>query len=631
MNSTNATEARIAWRLAWASVLVPLLCWSTSMFDETKFDGSLFAVLALAPIAYTAYKRKLQLLVGSHWFIAALLLGCLPFAINPEFDLSLASAISGLSDRAPLLSALVLAGCMSQWQRDNLWSTMLPLFVAVALACWFCLPQALGWDPPGYLNLLGRRSLYPFIGLNHAGEIVTPTLFLTIALGNKYCSKHWLLLAIPMALLCGFWGGNAIRLGFVFGLLALRLINKIELKPLFIITTIFAIGELLRAFTGDGFKSFEAEYRSTEVRLSMYSAAADKIIDTPFGIGIGQFEHSYPKWRSLDEIEMTTVNRSDGSFRAPKTLHNDLLQAILEFGWLGFLLLLAGCRSVWRNIKRHSPQKMHLYAGFAISFAICALTRSPFNDNLPSMAIFFLATASLARPSTPIKTSPLTIALGLTLCAVALVPASANIRGETLIAKAIDSEDDTFSYLSSASEARPWDSRNWVMMAAMYSISGQYDYARSCFDQALIYHPFDMSALLGSIKLERSDPNGSAARMLLHLETAEKLIPFHTEVIALRLELLTPQLQAAEARAAEFMRQGNGIARRYWLAAELIRAQVELVKQQPDNARRALYAAAQFSDSKRALIERIAKKEELSRQLLTQLVIEVFPQWPIIN
>jgi len=63
----------------------------------------------------------------------------------------------------------------------------------------------------------------------------------------------------------------------------------------------------------------------------------------------------------------------------------------------------------------------------------------------------------------------------------------------------------------------------------------------------------------------------------------------------------------------------------------LIRAQVELVKQQPDNARRALYAAAQFSDSKRALIERIAKKEELSRQLLTQLVIEVFPQWPIIN
>ncbi|MFT7516914.1 MAG: hypothetical protein ACI84O_000699, partial [Myxococcota bacterium] len=76
MSLATATDSRIAWLLAWASVLVPLLFWSTSMFDETRFEGSLFAVLALAPIGFSAYKLQFKLLRGSNWIIAAALVGC---------------------------------------------------------------------------------------------------------------------------------------------------------------------------------------------------------------------------------------------------------------------------------------------------------------------------------------------------------------------------------------------------------------------------------------------------------------------------------------------------------------------------------------------------------------------------
>ncbi|MFT7517409.1 MAG: hypothetical protein ACI84O_001201, partial [Myxococcota bacterium] len=442
-------------------------------------------------------------------------------------------------------------------------------------------------------------------------------------------------LAVPMALISGFWGGNAIRLGIFGGLLALYFITKVNRKSLLIIVSLFIIGEILRATTSGGFKDFESEYRSTEVRLEMYSAAISKSAATPLGIGVGQFEHSYPRWRSTTEAQMTNANASNGAFRAPKSMHNDFLQALLELGWLGFALLSIGCFKACQVILQQPREKLVLYSGFAFSFGVCTFTRSPFTDNLPAMVIFMLVVASLSHSTAPAASSAakskLTLATCCSLCLLAVIPAYANIRGESLIADAIDTQENTFDYLSTASEVRPWDSRNWVMIAAMYTISGQFEYARTSFNQALLYHPYDLSALLGAIKLEQLDPSGSAARMLLHLETAEKLMPAHKEVVTLRLRLLVPQLEAAEQEAKRLMRLGDGRARLYWLASELIGAHIALTKQRPDEVRRALYRAAQFSDGQRAVIERVAKKEELSRQLLTQLTFEVFPQWPIIN
>ena len=612
------------------------------MFDETRFDGALFSVLALLPIGFSVYKRQFALLPGSALVIAAIAAGCLPFLFSVQFQLSLLPSVSGLVDRAPIFSALVLAGCMSHWQLKNLWLTMLPVFVAVALACWFCLPQALGWDPPGYLNILGRRPLYPFIGLNHAGEIVAPILLLCIALGDKYCSKKWLPLAIPMALLCGFWGGNAIRLGLVIGFVALYFFSKIRNKGLFIIGAVFVIGEILRALTSGGFKSVEAEYRSTDIRLAMYSAGIEKSFDTPLGIGVGQFENSYPLWRSEKEAQMLGVGVPNSVFKAPKSMHNDVLQALIELGWLGFALLAAGCYRAWCHIRVNAANDIRLYAGFAAGFAICALTRSPFTDNLPAMAIFMLVLASLSKHSpentlpAPQRISKIVACCGL--CVFSLLPAYSNIRGESIMADAIDALNDEstagenlFSRIATISEVRPWDTRNWVLMAALYLKNDQHEYARACFDSALTYSPYDMTALLGAIETEINDPNGSDARLLLHLETAEKLMPYHAKVMSLRLRTLIPLRDSIKNTYQELVRRGDSRSRNYWVAYELIEAQIAITKQNPTAARAALLSAAQSSDGKRAVIERAAKKEELSRQLLTQLTLEVFPRWPELD
>ena len=612
------------------------------MFDETRFDGALFSVLALLPIGFSVYKRQFTLLPGSALVIAAITAGCLPFLFSSQFELSLLPSISGLADRAPIFSALVLAGCMSHWQLKNLWLTMLPVFVAVALACWFCLPQALGWDPPGYLNILGRRPLYPFIGLNHAGEIVAPILLLCIALGDKYCSKKWLPLAIPMALLCGFWGGNAIRLGLVSGFVALYFFSKTRNKGLFIIGVVFVIGEILRGLTSGGFNSIEAEYRSTEVRLTMYSAGIEKSFDTPLGIGLGQFENSYPLWRSEKEAQMLGASVANGPFRAPKSMHNDVLQSLIELGWLGFALLLAGCYRAWRHIRVNSANDIRLYAGFTAGFAICLLTRSPFTDNLPAMAIFMLVLASLSRHSTASSLSAQrsisTIVACCGLCVFSLLPAYSNIRGESIMAEAIDAlydeseaGNDLFSRIAAVSEVRPWDTRNWVLMAAVYMKGSQFEYARACFDRALSYSPYDMTALFGAIETEINDPDGSDTRLLLHLETAEKLMPYHAKVMSLRLRILIPLRDSVKKTYQGLVKRGDSRSRNYWVAYELIEAQIAVTKQDTAAARAALLSAAQFSDGKRAVIERVAKKEELSRQLLTQLTLEVFPRWPELD
>ena len=191
--------------------------------------------------------------------------------------------------------------------------------------------------------------------------------------------------------------------------------------------------------------------------------------------------------------------------------------------------------------------------------------------------------------------------------------------------------DTLFSRIATISEVRPWDTRNWVLMAALYMKDSQFEYARACFDRALTYSPYDMTALFGAIETEINDPNGSEARLLLHLETAEKLMPYHEKVMTLRLRILNPWRESVKKTYQELVKRGDSRSRNYWVAYELIEAQIAITKQDTAAARAALLSAAQSSDGKRAVIERAAKKEELNRQLLTQLMIEVFPRWPELD
>jgi len=99
----------------------------------------------------------------------------------------------------------------------------------------------------------------------------------------------------------------------------------------------------------------------------------------------------------------------------------------------------------------------------------------------------------------------------------------------------------------------------------------------------------------------------------------------------LRLRTLIPLRDSVKNTYQELVKRGDSRSRNYWVAYELIEAQIAITKRDTAAARAALFSAAQFSDGKRAVIERVAKKEELSRQLLTQLTLEVFPRWPELD
>ena len=183
-SKTPATETKnttMVWGLALSAILIPMLSWSTSMLDETRFDGGLFSILCLLPIIYSLAHKRFALFPGSIYIFTAISLGIVAFFTDPRFQFSHESAYQGLADRAPILSTLILMCCLYAWPKPRLTQLITPICWFTSAACVFALIQALGWDPPGYENILGRRPAYPFTGLNHAGEIVIPILLLSLA------------------------------------------------------------------------------------------------------------------------------------------------------------------------------------------------------------------------------------------------------------------------------------------------------------------------------------------------------------------------------------------------------------------------------------------------------------------
>ena len=627
-SKTPATETQkltLVWGLALSAILIPMLSWSTSMLDETRFDGGLFSILCLLPIIYSLAHKRFALFPGSPYIFIAITVGSYAFFTDPRFQFSHESAYQGLADRAPILSTLILMCCLYAWPKPRLTQLITPICWFTSAACVFALLQALGWDPPGYENILGRRPAYPFTGLNHAGEIVTPILLLSLALLSD--NKFKTLLMVPMLLVAGFWGGNAIRLGMVLGLIILKLSKKISLSRGTICIILFIVGEIVRSHLSGKVASIEEESISSKVRIEIYQSAIEKSFTTPLGIGIGQFEHSYPAWRSEPEKGLTSSNKLTGNYRAPKSLHNEFLQALLELGWAGFLVLTIGTVHFFKAI-RQSPHYSNAYLAAATAFLICTLVRSPLTDNAISLPLFAILSIAILPP--PNKKS--TFALGLApLALVAIPPGYDAIRAEHHLAQGIQKNENTFKRINLALEARNYDARTWVILGEVYLRQNQNIEARTCYQHALSYHPYDLSALMLAIRVESHPESGNQNLMLLHLEAAEKLMPNHEQVLNIRRSILEEKVKTVQKNATQLTQRGDALATRYWLALNLVEAQLALHNKDNEGAIKSLYRAASLAGPQRGLIERAAKKQTLDRKLLNQLIIKIYPNWPLID
>jgi hypothetical protein len=627
---------------AAAAVLAPLFVWHPGAVDDVRLDGGVLAIAAaVATLLQVLVTRRAPCAPPGTWLIAAALgLGLVPLAFTPWSE-----SAAGLADRAPLLAAGALAGLAASGLLAPA-RLLAVLLGGCTLASAIALAGGLGFDPLGWKPWSEAPPVAPYTGLNHAAELLTPLLVAAAVLLPP--PQRRTLLPWAAALLCGFHAGTfgtlAGRLAMVAGLgLAAWRVPAARFGAA-LLAAAFLLGELLRgAFLADAAAPPPPGAvlpPSLAIRAELMQAGLTQLPERMIGIGIGRFEASYPEWRSAEEARLSNNDWKSRDFRAPKTLHNDPLQLLLECGWLAGALLLAALLLLVRG----APPWFLAPLG---AFAVHALVRSPLLDNPPALALFALLAGFAARASAQLLAAAeprRAFAAGMLIAAgslVALVPARGAIVGERAVAEALrpEQEDPAF-WLARATGARPWDARSWELRGLGYlgaaladaqagaDAGNSWEFARRCFEQALARQPSSVNALSGLVQVEMIAPDGDRARGLGLLARAERLAGHHPAVRNARRAWLESVRAAHEAEGQARLAQGRTGAGEWLLSASLTEARGLLLGDEPALAALAMQRAASLAGPHRALIERTARKPELDDALLQELTLRLFPGWP---
>jgi hypothetical protein len=634
--------------LGLAAVILPLWTWNVSALDASRADGALFSFLVVLLAVFALFAKPRQLpptaLPGFWFWFGALLCALFPLALAAQDVAGWAPLVGGLADRAPLLSAWLLAALVAaSLPREGSAEWLKPLVYAVAAAGAFALIQAFGLNLPGVVPFGRLRPAYPFQGLSQATEVLVPCLLLAVALLPSLRQRPvlWLLVCAPMALEAGFLSSNAGRLALLAGV-ALGLWRQRDRRVAWIaIVALFVCGELLRPLlnAGGGDGPVTEVPRGMEVRWEIDKASAAKFATTPSGLGLGQFENDYPSWRpEAEAMAGREALREAGRLRQPKTPHNEILLAILESGWLGAALLLAMLLRLLRARQLHSPGP-RLTDGPWLALGILALVRSPFSDNPAALGMAALllaedfrgyakgnlpqagpAFAAKLRTAAPVAT----LALGV----AAVLPAWPQWRGEQLSAQAFAGEEFDAQAMNDAVEARSWDSRCWVLLSSYYLAANHYDEARLCLRQALMVAPYDLSALTAAIKIEFEAPDGDETLLRGLIGRGESFAPYEPSIQDARVRWLTHYRDEYRSRAVQLVKQGIPGAADLWAAMNLAEACLAQVEGDDAKVKRSLMQAASYLPGKKAVIERAARLESFDQRLLEELCLRVYPNWP---
>ena len=121
------------------------------------------------------------------------------------------------------------------------------------------------------------------------------------------------------------------------------------------------------------------------VRLAVWRSTLDMIAELgPLDAGPGQFAAVFPPHRSHAELALSTGDRTGGAVTEVEHAHNDWLQSLCDFGWLGGLgfigLLLA---AVWLAANALGRKEIALAAGGTALLALVfnALLHSALLEN----------------------------------------------------------------------------------------------------------------------------------------------------------------------------------------------------------------------------------------------------------
>jgi len=626
-------------------VLIPLLSYSNYRLDEPRADGGLFTFLALAFAIFTLVRqRQLKLVVGSTWFAAAALLGLIPLWMLAQAGDSWAPTIGGLADRAPLLAAWVFVCALATWPKlDRNWLLRL-LLVVGAMASLYAIPQAFGWNPPGW-DPIPRVPSFPYAGLIHAVEVVVPLLLLALAAlpALSQAPKLWLITVVPLAFHAGIIGSNAGRLGLLGGGLVLLRAVPLRRAGIAIALLVVIIGELGRSLLGaSGMNTGDLIPTTERIRPSMYSDGIVHAATNPLGIGIGRFQSDFPEWRSEETARILSNDWTIIKHRTPKTIHSEPLLAVLELGWLGGLLIAAAAWRLWHRRRFATTEGMLDTTPAWLALLVAAMVRSPFTDNPVALGFaalllgldIQLANSQRGQVDSFATNRPRMAASAFLVLSIGLIaarPAWAQLRGEQLLATAVKDQANLNAHLVAATEVRPWDTQGWVLLGSFYIARERWDWARDCFHEAIWYDPTNLPALTALINIEMQAPDRNEADLVLLLARAEQVAPKNKAVVQARLAWLQAHHAHFQAEAVYRVEQGLPGAGPWWAATFLAEAQIAAAEGRIEDAQRALFQASATVPSNKGLVERTARQEELSQQTIGRLTRKVFPTWPRIE
>ena len=402
------------------------------------------------------------------------------------------------------------------------------------------------------------------------------------------------------------------------------------LVPATLVAALFVAGETVRVVAPPPFATQEEgeaglqPWASVEGRSHMYGASLGKAASTPLGLGFGRFEVDYPEWRPLAEQRLSASNYENVATRRPKTPHSEPLLVLLEFGWLGAALIGFG---LWRLLR--DPGRARWTDAALLGLAVHTLVRSPLSDHgvLLALTVLLLAARREDAPAPSSSTGrPLVWTLGILVAVLGVIPAPSQIGGEFAVARRLPlDEDKPASIMESAVAWRPWDARALGILSVDRSRAAEpsLEGVRNPLLEALRHDPSDLFALNQLFILDTK--RGQSDLGLIWLMRSEQIAPEHPAVRTNRTLLQREVAEFHRIAGTRMLAEQVPGAHQHLLLSQLWTAMAEVRDGETRKAQTALRAAAVYSQTERALLERIARDDELTESKVRATLERVAP------
>ncbi len=224
-----------------------------------------------------------------------------------------------------------------------------------------------------------------------------------------------------------------------------------------------------------------------QVRLEIAKGTTRLFGESPiFGHGPGQFAIHYPRFRSQEEIELSSRGRAFAT--EVRTVHDDWLELLVD-GGLPALALFAVMLFV---LQRHQRDKQNLLPLFVV--LLLMLVRSPLG-NAPAMAA---ALWLVGEPDGTVRerpwARPLAVLLGLAMLVLGVLPVAGNCAIAPYQRAMAQNQPTPLAAAANAAWWMPFEPRWWTLLARAELSRDDLASARKHAAAAVALRPFDPQA-----------------------------------------------------------------------------------------------------------------------------------------